>query len=953
LNSIKYIGENLIPGQIGHFAIVLSFASALLAAVSYFFSTQKFMQSPTSTEGNSWRKMARIAFGVHGISVLTVIGSLFYMMINKRFEYFYAHSHTDTELQFKYVFAAFWEGQEGSFLLWMFWHVVLGAVLLFKGKTWESPTLSILATIQVFLSSMILGLHFGIGEHIIKWGSNPTLLLRATQDIPLFQNPDYLAKLAPTAKGLNPLLQNYWMTIHPPTLFLGFASTSIPFCFAIAGLWTKRYTEWLKPVLPWALFSGAILGIGILMGGAWAYEALSFGGYWAWDPVENMSLVPWLVLVAAIHTNLIAKATNQSIRTAFLFYILSFLLVVYSTFLTRSGILGNTSVHAFSEIGLEWQLVIFQAFFLFLALGIFFKRYNRIPAPEKEEAASSREFWMFIGSLVLIFSAVLITFTTSIPVYNKIFGFFADKLHLKPLNLTSPVEPVEHYNKYQLWIGVFVGMLSGATQYLRFRESNFAAKQTKVLTHLAVAVLISAAITILGTYWIHANTMQYRILMFAGIFTVVTNIDYLFFFIKNNLRQAGSVISHVGFGLMIIGIMASGLNKRWISSNRFAMEGLVKFASDEQYKKNILLIKDAPMYMNGYQVTYLRDTTIGNMRTFDLKFDERDSNNKTIDTFSLQPYMLYNKDQKIASVNPQTQHYWNKDIFTHIASLPPAETDPKIAQQEEDSLRYTPLNLAIGETYKGKTFTATIEGINSNPITPKYKPEVKDVAIGIKIKVRTIGSDSTFNVEPLVLLREGNLYQLPGTVSRLGIRFKGGDKIFDQIFGNDDKLKYEDYTFKQGESKLINGKTIELSSITPNPSLPAGFEKKEGDICMGANLNITANNKAYTALPVYLIRGNQPIPIKDDIKELGLHLAIGKVDPSTKEIHIMVAQTDPNLSKIPIEFAENAPRSDYLILETIVFPGINYFWIGTIMMMSGLAISMFKRMKKEKIVLEN
>ncbi|MDV7399460.1 cytochrome c biogenesis protein CcsA, partial [Arthrospira platensis SPKY1] len=96
--------------------------------------------------------------------------------------------------------------------------------------------------------------------------------------------------------GLNPLLQNYWMTIHPPTLFLGFASTAIPFAYAIAGLWTKEHQAWLKPALPWALFSGAILGTGILMGGAWAYEALSFGGYWAWDPVENMSLVPWLIL---------------------------------------------------------------------------------------------------------------------------------------------------------------------------------------------------------------------------------------------------------------------------------------------------------------------------------------------------------------------------------------------------------------------------------------------------------------------------------------------------------------------------------------------------------------------------------------------------------------------------------------------------------------------------------
>ena len=141
-------------------------------------------------------------------------------------------------------------------------------------------------------------------------------------DAPIFAKADYATVIK--GQGLNPLLQNYWMTIHPPTLFLGFASTAVPFCYAVAGLWTGKHKEWLKPVLPWALFSGAILGTGILMGGAWAYEALSFGGYWAWDPVENMSLVPWLILIAGIHTNLISKNTGIRSRVP-IFFIYSLL----------------------------------------------------------------------------------------------------------------------------------------------------------------------------------------------------------------------------------------------------------------------------------------------------------------------------------------------------------------------------------------------------------------------------------------------------------------------------------------------------------------------------------------------------------------------------------------------------------------------------------------------------
>src|SRR5690606_32062162 len=147
---------------------------------------------------------------------------------------------------------------------------------------------------------------------------------------------------------------------------------------------TNQHREWLKPVMPWASFSAAVLGIGILMGSAWAYEALSFGGYWAWDPVENTSLVPWLILIAGIHTNLIAKNTEYSIKSTYIFYLLAFILVVYSTFLTRSGIVGDTSVHAFTAMGLENQLIFFILLFSGIAIVSYFLKRKNIPAPKKE-----------------------------------------------------------------------------------------------------------------------------------------------------------------------------------------------------------------------------------------------------------------------------------------------------------------------------------------------------------------------------------------------------------------------------------------------------------------------------------------------------------------------------------------------------------------------------------------
>ena len=459
MESIQYIGELTWPGILGRLTVVICFVTAVAGSIAFFKASIR--------DNERWNRLSRIYFGVHSASVIGIIGLLLFVMIAHRYEYEYAWSHVSNALPMKYIFSAFWEGQEGSFLLWMFWHMILGGVLLFRNDKWVNPVLGVLLAVQCVIASMLLGVYI---DEVSRIGSNPFLLLRDTMDAPLFTNPRYVSLIE--GNGLNPLLQNYWMTIHPPTLFLGFASVTIPFCYALAGLLKKDHSGWLKPVMPWALFSAGILGTGILMGGAWAYEALSFGGYWAWDPVENMSLVPWIVLIAAVHGNLVARKTGYSIRVTYAFYILAFLLILYSTFLTRSGILGDSSAHAFTQMGLEWQLVGFIGIFTIASAWLFIKNYRNIPSPPKEEKVASREFWMFIGALVLLFSAILISFTTSIPVYNKIFDLIgritgSDMSHL---HRTAPLDPISHYNKFQLWIAVFISLLSGVGQLLRYRE---------------------------------------------------------------------------------------------------------------------------------------------------------------------------------------------------------------------------------------------------------------------------------------------------------------------------------------------------------------------------------------------------------------------------------------------------------------------------------------------------
>ena len=445
---MDYIGEHIWAGELGRLSVIISLVAATLAVFSFW----------RAEKDPSWRKLAHISFFIHGMSVFAIVSTLFFMMANHYFEYDYVWKHTSLDLPSKYLFSAFWEGQEGSFLLWMFWHAVLGLILLWKGKTLKGPVLAVIAAVQAFLSSMILGSYiFGL-----KIGSSPFILIRELPEnlnMPWTKLPDYLERIPAfmDGTGLNPLLQNYWMTIHPPTLFLGFASTVIPFAFAIAGLLKRDYKGWIKPALPWAFFSVMILGTGILMGGAWAYEALSFGGFWAWDPVENSSLVPWLTMVGAAHLILIQKNRGGVVPSALFLSIISFLLVLYSTFLTRSGVLGDSSVHAFVDLGLSGQLLIYLLFFVLFSFGLLIYHYKKLPKPKKEESISSREFWVFIGSMVFMLSSLQITFSTSMPVFNKLFG--PEGLISLYSNDKTIADPIEHYNQWQVPFAIVITLL--------------------------------------------------------------------------------------------------------------------------------------------------------------------------------------------------------------------------------------------------------------------------------------------------------------------------------------------------------------------------------------------------------------------------------------------------------------------------------------------------------------
>lgn len=658
---MEFEGEHLGIGKLGHFFVLLAFTASLLSTIAYFIASNK----KDLTEKLSWVKFARINFYIQVAAVFTVFGSIFYMCSHHYIEYLYAYKHTSNELEFKYLLACIWEDQSGSFLLWTIWHCLLGVFLIWKSKEWEAPVMTVVSAAQVFLAMMIMGVYL----FSIKIGNSPFVLTRNEINGPIFSRPEYLS-LIKDGVGLNVLLRNYWMVIHPPVLFLGFASTIVPFAYAYAGLQSKRLGDWVQPAIPYALFSACVLGVGIMMGGKWAYESLSFGGYWAWDPVENASLVPWLILIAGLHTMVIYKATGHSLRASYLFAILTFVFILYSTFLTRTGILGDTSVHAFTEAGKAMNILIlsYLLFFTIGSLSLFFINYKKIPSIAKEEDTSSREFWMFIGSLVFFLSAVFIIAKTSLPVINSIFG----------TKLAQPENVEFSYNKVMVLVAIVIGLLSAITQYLKYKNTPAAFTFKRIALPTLAAILVTVFLGIFypityGKEGIGFLGALYAAL-FATIYTVIANAAYIWVALNGKLKAAGSSIAHLGFGLMIAGMLISAGNKKIISEERYknfaipmGIDPLTK--QQDNPAENINLIKQVPNQMDNYSVTYLRDS-LGHekgRRFYKLLFERKDPVTKNItEKFELNPDVYLMKDNNMSS-NPDTKNYLTHDVFTYIS----------------------------------------------------------------------------------------------------------------------------------------------------------------------------------------------------------------------------------------------------------------------------------------------
>lgn len=456
---------------------------------------------------NDKKKTFQVANKIYYASVIcTIIASVFFLqaILADKFQYAYVLEHSSKSLGFWYKVAAFWAGQEGSFLLWFLLHGLIGAYFLKKNKM-ERPAFFIYVMVQAMLALFLLA-----------------------------KNPFMLAQVQADGAGLNPLLQDFWMVIHPPVVFIGYAAFAVPFAYALGNLLVKHpQNDWIKKSLPWALFAWLSLGAGIFMGGYWAYKTLGWGGYWGWDPVENASLVPWLSGGALVHLLYLARREPALERLTHFSAILTFSLVLYGTFLTRSGVLSDFSVHAFS--GDDSYTLLASGVFLVIgtAFAVFLYRFRSLPSFDIPQQIGSRSFLLFVGTLLFYVLAFLVFIGMSTPFFSSLFG--------SPQNVSA-----SFYNRSLLLPMVFV-MLALMFSPMFGWDGKRSAISSKFYVVAGLGLLAGGALCLAYGLW----TPLYLVIVAFSCACVAVHA-----LLGRKISLAAS-ISHIGIAVMMVGIVFS------------------------------------------------------------------------------------------------------------------------------------------------------------------------------------------------------------------------------------------------------------------------------------------------------------------------------------------------------------------------------------------------------------
>ena len=608
--------------DVGYWAIALTLIVSVYTLVASILGERR--------KSLALRDSARNGAFAAGAAATVASVALFYLLLTRDFSVQYVYEHVSRDLPTMYALSAFWAGQEGSLLIWLWFATLLTAAVemgnRFRGATSRPYVLAVMAFSQAFLALVLLAV------------SNPFAVL---DRLPL------------EGRSLNPLLQNFWMVAHPPVIFMGYAAYTVPFALAIEGLIKKEFgTEWMHAVRSWALWAWLFLGAGILMGAWWAYLELGWGGYWGWDPVENASLIPWLTGTALLHS-LMMQQRRKAFRTWTLWLIaLTFLLCVFATFVTRSGIIQ--SVHAFGRSAVGYYFLAFIGICLVFFSFLLSLRHREIRSHQELKEPLSREASLLLTNLLLCGTALVVLFGTLFPTLTEM------------LQGRQAALDASFYERTVGPLTQLVIVLIGLCPWLAWGGISVARLRRDLLPPLVAAVAAAILLLLLGVREVVA------LLSFSISTFVVVSLLAIFYrdlvarlrntkesppravwkLVRRSHRRYGAHVVHLGIVLIAIGISGS---------SAYQDEVQISLAPGEQ------------VAVHGYTLEYQEFVVEGltAKQLFQVVLD------------------VYRGPRKIATLTPEKSLYWNIEQWvTEVAIRSSLKEDLYVilAGFEEDGL---------------------------------------------------------------------------------------------------------------------------------------------------------------------------------------------------------------------------------------------------------------------------
>jgi cytochrome c-type biogenesis protein CcmF len=647
-------------------------------------------------------------------------------------------------------------------------------------------------------------------------------------------------------------------------------------------MWMKKYDEWTKVSMPWVLLSLASLGTAIMLGGYWAYETLGWGGYWGWDPVENASLVPWLATLALTHGMLLQRGRGRFRRLNLVLAISAFLLVVYATFLTRSGVLADFSVHSFVDLGITGILVFNMGFFLIMSIGLLIHRWSEIPAEVGDEPFMSRTIFFVVGILLTMLIGLVVLFGTSAPLISRLWG------------APAQVGP-DFYNRMGFWLAVVFVLFLGGTPFLGWSKARKGWSRILGLT-LGITAVFTALAVVVGLRGFSAI-----IYVAAAVFCVVANVWSTFDYGKSGRwKMAGGPIAHVGIGLMMLAFLTTG----WL---------------DRQQK--VRLEEDQPKQVLGYTLTF-RGVEKPTPQARDAMVVEVTSPRGQ--NFVLKPKMWVNQKTNQMIANPDIKSFLTRDLY-----LAPVEFDPGRGAPVSGRMM-----LKKGEPVAFRDWILTFEGFDLT----KQNAVPGALTVGVVVEIQRPGAEP-MSIEPSMVSTEDGVQpvavEIPGVP---GARIRATGMSVDQGVVRVELLGLgggiaRTALLSKGDTVTYNALTITFDDFDLSD-----FDPDAGKINFGVVFDVELDGQNYEVVPTFRggMGGEPQVSSATVPGSGGITLTPGRIDAEGGSVELQIF--DPQL-------APAAPTSATLVLDVSTKPLIALVWIGTITIVAGIFMAIFLRRK--------